>query len=1055
MTPDPLRSPLRQGFCQRFCQRILQRFSQRCAQRCAQQSLRRLAATVVLLWASLAGPPAAWALDADLRLSQFQHRAWTAADGAPTETWAMTQSTDGLIWMGGPGGLLRFDGLRFERFPTSKTTPFPAGAVLRVMAASNGDLWVSFFPRGLVRIRQGQVWQVPESEPVAAQRVRYLSEDADGRIWVGGESAFFRFDGEHWTRADEIPGFGGMPLGGLVIDGRGTVWVCARDRLVQALPRGATRFQTVGDCTDARSMPVTDGRVWIVDAKSARRMPEVSQAPLLPRLTWGARRSSPTWLDREGNLWSLYCPAGLCRRKLPISTSDAIDLPEPPERMGVAEGLSGDFGMTMMEDVEGNLWVATKTGLDRFRRAALVPAELPRGTSNYALAAEPDGSVWAAASATGTYSKWRLSGVGDAASLPAPNVQVTAVGRDAQGRLLMGGSSGLWRREGERWVELPRPVGAQGRWVLGIAAQGGSMLASFQKLGVQRFDDGVWQPLAVPGESGPVEAALAVAPDDAVWLGLKNNRVLRLKDGAVRRFGPEEGVDVGDPFLVYAGRTRVLVAGGLGVDVLHGDRFVPLMSESADALMGVSGIVETANGDLWLNGRKGAVQVSKADLDAFLADPRKPLRHALIDALDGYPVSATSFWPQPSVVEATDGRLWFAGITGVAWLDPSRLTRNPVAPVARVTGVRADGVEYPPGAPLRLPIKTSMLELRFSAASLSIPERVRFRFKLEGQDRGWRDRTSRRETLYTNLAPGRYVFHLQAFNNDGVPAAGETLQVIEIPAAFYQTLWFRALCVLAAMALIWALHRLRMRQAARAAREKLRTRLAERERIARELHDTLLQGVQGLILRFEANATRLPIDHPARAAMEQDLALADEVLDESRRRVMALRSTPAAAGSLARELEDVIAQLARDYDGECRVEIEGRERPLRAEVREELRLIFGEALLNAFRHADATRMTLCLRYGWRGLRVTLSDDGRGIAPKLLADGRPGHLGLVAMRERAKAIGARLSVASRVGKGTTVALRLRASKAYAAGPLETANAADAADAGGPVKDNPAP
>jgi signal transduction histidine kinase/ligand-binding sensor domain-containing protein len=995
----------------------------------------RLLATWALLWAAFAPP--AWALDADLRLNQFQHRAWTAADGAPTETWAMTQSTDGQIWMGGPGGLLRFDGVRFERFPASRSTPFPAGAVLRVMAASNGDLWVSFLPRGLVRIRQGQVWQVPESEPVTAQRLRYLSEDAEGRIWVGGESAFFRFDGQRWARADELPGFGGMPLGGLVVDGRGTVWVCARDRLLQALPRGAASFQTVGDCTDARSLPVVDGQAWIVDAKTARRLPEVSRAPMLPGLSWAARRSSPTWIDRGGNLWSLFCPAGLCRRTLPISSTDRaavagtdpIALPEPTERMGAAEGLSGDFGMTMMEDVEGNLWVATKTGLDRFRRAALVPAALPRGTSNYALAAEPDGSVWAAASATGAYSKWRLSGVGEATRLPAPEAQVTAVGRDAQGRLLMGGSTGLWRREGERWVELPRPVGAQGRWVLGLAAHGQGVLASFQKLGVQRFEDGVWQPLTVPGETGPIEAAMAVAPDGAVWLGLKDNRVLRLKDGALRRLGPAEGVDVGDPFLVHAGRTRVLVAGDRGVDVLRGDRFVPLMVDSADALTGVSGIVETANGDLWLNGRKGAVQVTKADLDAFLADPRRPLRHVLIDALEGYPVSATSFWPQPSVVEAADGRLWFAGITGVAWLDPRHPRRNPVAPVARVTGVRADGVEYPAGAPLRLPINSSMLELRFSAASLSIPERVRFRYRLEGMDRGWRDTTTRRETMYTNLGPGRYTFRVQAFNNDGVPAAEEATQLIEIPAAFYQTLWFRAACVLAAAALIWVLHRLRMRQAANAAREKLRTRLAERERIARELHDTLLQGVQGLILRFEANAARLPADHPARAAMAQDLALADEVLDESRRRVMALRGSPEAGGSLSRDLEDVASQLARDYDGECRVVVDGRERPLKPEVREELRMIFGEALLNAFRHAGAARMTLSLRYGWWGLRVTLDDDGRGIAPEVLVDGRPGHLGLAAMRERAKGLGARWSVTSQMGKGTTVALWLRASRAY--------------------------
>lgn len=988
---------------------------------------------VVMLVAMLllaAGP--ARALDRTLALNQFHHRAWTAADGVPMETWTMAQTPDGLLWMGGPNGLTRFDGVRFERFHTTPPAEFPSGTVAKVLATSGGDLWAAFFPRGLVRIRGDQVWRVPATEPVATARIRYIAEDADGAIWAGGATELFRFGNDRWERIGASWGVEGRAIDGVVVDGRGTVWLCDNERLL-GLPLGETRFRMVGDCTGATSLQVLRSEAWLVFANEMRKVPALSRLPVAgdPRLS--TRRGSSTVVDRDGNLWTVFCPAGLCRRRLPWPLEgDRVPLTGEYERFAAPEGLSGDFGMMILEDAEGSLWVATKTGLDRFRRAPLVPAPMPRATSNFALAADPDGGVTVAAFSPVASTVWRLSGsASEAGKVAAPSAQITATGRDRQGRLWLVGPAGLWRREGARWAEVPRPPGVGERWISGIVPYGDGLMVAFQRGGVQTWENGRWQPLALPGLPSPLEAAVAWAGDGTYWFGLKDNQVLRWNDGTVRRFGPAQGVDVGDVLHVYAGRTRLLIAGERGVAILGDKRFVPLTTEVPETLAGVSGIAETMTGDLWLNGRKGAVHVRRDDLRAYLDDPARPLTVEVLDTLDGHPGGATAFWPQPSVVEAADGRLWFAGTTGVAWLDPLRPRNNPVAPVVRITGLRAHGVDYPSGATVTLPRHAEMMELRFSAANLALPERVRFRYRLDGVDTRWRDAGARRETVYNSLGPGSYRFHVLAINSDGVVAPEEAIQDIVIPAAWYQTVVFRVLCVAAVIALIWALHRLRLRQAARRAREKMRTRMAERERIARELHDTLLQGVQGLILRFETHSAQLPAAHPVRAAIDADLVMADGVLDESRRRVMALRGTAPVGASLPRALEDIASQLARDYDGEFRLEIVGQERPLRAEVRDELRLIFGEALLNAFRHARANRITMTWRFGGWRLRVELRDDGAGMPVDLAATGKHGHMGLASMRERAQTLGATLRIESAPDKGTTVALTMRASKGYAA------------------------
>jgi signal transduction histidine kinase len=350
-----------------------------------------------------------------------------------------------------------------------------------------------------------------------------------------------------------------------------------------------------------------------------------------------------------------------------------------------------------------------------------------------------------------------------------------------------------------------------------------------------------------------------------------------------------------------------------------------------------------------------------------------------------------------------------------------------------IWSVTAGDRSYPlTSAPLQLPVHTSKLQIEYTAGSLTLPERVHFRYKLDGADNEWQDAGGRREVFYTNLAPGEYSFHVTASNNDGVWNPVAASLNFTISPAFYQTTWFRVLCGFLCLILLWRLYDFRVAQIRAKVRSRLEERLAERERIARDLHDTLLQGVEGLVLRFQAVANRISRREPVGELLERALERADQVLEEGRDRVLNLREGAGAVGELAQALAAAGEQLALIYPAEFRGSVEGVPCDLHPIAREELLFIGREALSNAFRHAGAGVIEAEVSYGESTLKMRIRDDGRGIDPKVLKSGRPGHWGLPGMRERARNIRGTLEVWSRPGAGTEIELSLRAELAYRSG-----------------------
>jgi signal transduction histidine kinase len=504
-----------------------------------------------------------------------------------------------------------------------------------------------------------------------------------------------------------------------------------------------------------------------------------------------------------------------------------------------------------------------------------------------------------------------------------------------------------------------------------------------------------------------------------------------LDGDTVRTFSSTEGLQIGTVTAFAGSGGHIWVGGQFGLAVFDGKRSRMIATEADGGISGVSGIVGMATGDLWLNQASGVAHISAAEIAARLSDVHHTVRCELFDFRDGVPGTASPLRPLPSAIMASDGRIWLSGTSGASWIDPSRIYRNPLPPPVSIESIFANGRRYDPAVPNTLPVLPSDVRIEYTALSLSIPERVRFRYRLKGFDKGWQDAEMRRAAFYTRLGPGRYRFHVIACNNDGVwNTAGAAVELI-VPPAFFQTAWFMALCALAAGGVLWMLYRLRLRQMAKQIRFRLEERLAERERIARELHDTLLQGIQGVILRFQAASNEISAGDPARRKMEEALDRADQVMVEGRERVSGLRAHVEIANALPQSFASAGEELSGERCGTAiRVVIEGTPRELRPMVRDEVYRIGREALVNAFYHAGAREIEVELTYKKAGLQLRLRDDGCGIDPKVLdIGGRPGHWGLPGMRERALKIGAPLDIRSRSGSGTEIELRVPAAVAY--------------------------
>jgi signal transduction histidine kinase len=529
--------------------------------------------------------------------------------------------------------------------------------------------------------------------------------------------------------------------------------------------------------------------------------------------------------------------------------------------------------------------------------------------------------------------------------------------------------------------------------------------------------------------NGALPTAITVGPDGAAWFGY-DDALVRLVGDALQTFTPENGVRVGRTTTLHAGPSgRLYVGGEAGFARFDGQRFVQMTAEHEDVFQHVSGVVETVAGDVWLNGGRGLVQLPAPELAQ--APARGPLRphYRLLDWRDGLPGIALQATPVPTLVQDARQRLWVATNGGVAWLDPGRSVGSQRAVAVDILGLRAGERTYRPAPDLVLPAGTRSAVIRYSALTLTAADRARFRYRLDGVDSDWQEADTRREATYANLGPGDYRFRVLAANSDGVWSSEEAMLPFRIAPLLWQQPLFAAGCAAAVLGLLALAYLLRTRAIAAGLKRQLEARHGERERIARELHDTLLQSTQGLILNIQGAVSALPAADGVRVQVERLLDRADEVAVEARERVMDLRTSAVDGQQLLDALEALGKSRATEGVAFCAMG-HGQPRRIERTVADQLGCIAQEALRNAFAHAQARRIEVVLSHGFFELVLTVRDDGVGIPEVWAADGgRPGHWGLAGMRERAQAIGARVHLLRPHQGGTMVEVRVPAAIAY--------------------------
>ena len=994
----------------------------------------------------LLGSPLALALNPSIDISQYAHTAWTVRDGfALGNIYAIAQTPDGYLWLGGEFGLSRFDGIRATPWQPPTGQQLPEKNINALLVTRDGTLWIGTFS-GLATWSRGQLTWRPE---LGRQFVSSLFEDNEGTVWAGtledpsGRLCAIRNRGTQCYGQD---GSFGRAVWAMHEDSSGTLWAAAQSGLWRIKPGPPRRYPTSSELIGVST--ADDGQLLIaIHSAGLLRLIDDKLESYAIRSAINSTvflrdrdvDSNRLLRDRDGGLW-----VGTVERGLIHVHNGRTDI------FKKSDGLSGDVILSLFEDREGNLWVASTGGLDRFTELPVSTVSVKQGLASdaaHAVLTAADGSIWIGSHEGLT--RWKdgqATTFGRANGLPDDSPESLFQGDG--GRIWVSTRHGLAYFKEGRFVASNTFPGGEVHFITGDK-HGNLWLSEHHKFVHLRdgrlLDQIPWSELGRPQSA---EVMLSDGEQGGLWIGFWvggglwyfKDRQLRSSYTAADGLG--EGA-IGDLQLDPDGTLWASTQGG-GLSRVKDGRITTLTSRNGLPCNMVHWSMEDDDRSFWLYTTCGLVRIARTELDAWIADPTRRIETTVWDAADGVRLrsSAASAYG-PRVAKSTDGKLWFVTGEGVQVVDPHHLAFNKIPPPVRIEQIIADDKTYWQNiattaiSNLRLPPRIHDLEIDYTALSLVAPEKMQFRVKLEGQDNDWRAPVNLRHAHYTNLPPRHYRFRVIASNNSGVwNEQGDSLEFSVAPA-YYQTNWFRTLCLAAVLALLWALYQLRLRQMARHFNMRLEERVGERTRIARDLHDTLLQSFHGILLYLQSGIHLLP-ERPveAKKTFEDAVDQAERAIIEGREAVQGLRASTVERNDLALAIKTLGGELAAADSGSHRpefsVQMEGTPRNLHPILRDEVYRIAGEAMRNAYRHADAKRIEVEIRYDERQLRVRIRDDGKGVDPKLISDDeREGHFGLRGMRERAKLIGGKLTVWSELDSGTEVELNIPASRAYTA------------------------
>jgi signal transduction histidine kinase/ligand-binding sensor domain-containing protein len=958
---------------------------------------------IALALAVIAAPVRAWARPT------YALTAWTTEKGLPPgDIVTMAEDRAGDLWLGMSTGLVRFDGAQFASWSASGER-LPGTQVTALIGAGDGGLWVGFGDAGgVARVRDGRIlhyYAADDGLPKCI--VTAMLEDRHGAIWAGCQRGLAMFDGHQWqfVGADRsLPA--GASISALYEDRRGVLWVAAATGVYRRRVNQDAFEQVDRTATYAQSLTDDDGgALWVADShRIARRLDRPE--PLV--LGADVRLPSAGWRilhDQRDAIWIAALGSGLLRL-------DRDGASRKVERISYESMITGS-PRALFEDHENNIWVSMRGGgLLRVSESAVATGVALDGLTNdgvRAMATAPDGSIWVA---TG-HSLNRFSGAARSVySLP----QTLALHVDRQGTLWAVTAEALGKFVDGRLQPMPLPSDVRIERAAALTTDFSSnvWLCTLEQ-GMYVSSHGVFTPLAgSPEVAGRGCSYTFTDARGRVWIGFARGGAAYF-DGQLHLLGEKDGLAAGGVLVIAEDAGGDIWFGTTtGVSRFSGGRFATVaMDESLSGKL-ISALVGDSEGQMWLGAYSGAaiVKFSRRDFDGFSDRLRRELQYSVYDASDG--LQGSTHWAsRPSLARDKDGRLWFATGTGIVIIDPRRppSVRRPGAP--RVERIMTDGRTLDLSAPMTLP-HASSITVAYSAVSLSSGSKIRFRYALEGLTNGWIEAGAARTASFEHLPAGRYRFRVAA-TTDGTWIERDAAWDFIVRSPFYQTIWFYAMLSALALLAAWAYWQLRLR----AIRNQFALVVAERARVGREIHDTLLQSLGAVGVELEVVASQLrSTEAPASAALTRLRRDVSRCIREARESIWELRTSRLEMRDLAAALEDLADDVGTARAVEVDVEAHGRPRHESPEADEQLLRIAQEAIGNAVRHGRPKRVQVSLDYQRDTVSLRVADDGCGfVASEHRPDGE--HWGLTTMKERAERIGGRLTITSGPGLGTVV------------------------------------
>jgi signal transduction histidine kinase/ligand-binding sensor domain-containing protein len=939
----------------------------------------------------------------------YTRRVWQTQDGLPENTvQALAQTPDHYLWIGTSGGLVRFGGAEFVVYDRDNTPAIHENSIFCLTVARDGSLWGGTDGGGLVRYRDGVFRWYGAVQGLSNEFVRAVVESHDGTLWVGTDDGLFRLEGDRLSRVDGIGRIPRMAVHAIREDRAGYLWVGGSTVVtIRGAEAREHRLEGYGSATRVKSIVETaDGTVWVGTVSGLQRMARAARdSGRFEKVPEIASTVRSLLEDRGGNLWIGTIGDGLIRHADGRFTRvSALDNPPSSTVLG------------LFIDNEGNIWAGMQTGLLRLSRAAISTLPLP-DTANADFGttyADPDGSLWIASTHL-----YRINGKRDGSELvapPEPGIRVRTVLRDSTGALWIGTEgNGVFRSNRGKQAQFTKRTGLVNDFVRAfLEGRDGSIWIGTDE-GISRWHDGVLTNYLEPqGLAYFSIRTLAESRDGDIWIGTERGvshwlQGRFVEDEVTARLRTEK------IWAIHEDRDGGLWFGtrGAGLFRWRGGKLTAYSAEQGLAGNSIYQILEDAQGTFWMSGPNAISAVSRRDLDRLADHPGFHPAVTLYGLSDG--VEATQIYGgvAPAGCLTASGEVWFPSNRGPVRIMPLE-ARAEILPKVVLEQVLVDGRAASSSGRLVVPPGEGRLQISYAAVRLRSQERIRFRYMLEGFDHDWTEGLQRRVAFYTNLPPGPYRFRVQAFEMNMPESVTEAALDIQWRPHFYRTAWFFGLSALLLLSAALVAYRLRLRQM----HARFQAVLEERNRVAREMHDTVIQGCASVSALLEAVVAVGPgASEPGRELLDCARKQVRATVDEARRAVWNLRQSGAASPEIGPLLDLMAQQASHASRVPVCCETSGRPVLLDPAVEHDILMVAREAVYNAVKHAQPKEVRIQVQFADDRIRVQVADDGCGFDPQREFSTVGEHFGLVGMRERTERLGGRFEIRSSPGSGT--------------------------------------